>query len=162
MLALSAGNPFANIHGPALIAATHFITLGFISMIMLGALQQVLPVMIGTSLPAPRLLSWLIQLPLVAGTLLLAGGFLLGRPALLSAAWPALGLAFAAFISAALFSLAKSAAQNASKTAIILSILALSGTVVLGMLLSHGYSTGMSLNYAPLLLHISASPWVAG
>jgi len=156
MLATSAGNPFANMHGPALIAATHAITLGFISMIMLGALQQVLPVMIGSSLPAPRLLSWLIQLPLVAGTLLLAGGFLLGRPELLSATWPALGLAFSVFISAALFSLAKSAAQNASKTAIVLSILALGGTVILGMLLTYGYSTGLSLNFASLATaHIS-------
>lgn len=156
MLATSAGNPFANIHAPALFAATHAITLGFISMIMLGALQQVLPVMIGSSLPAPRLLSWLIQLPLVAGTLLLAVGFLLGRPELLSASWPTLGLAFAVFISAALFSLARSTAQNASKSAIALSILALAGAVILGMLLTYGYSTGLSLNYASLATpHIS-------
>lgn len=156
VLALSSGNPFANTHAPALIAATHAITLGFISMIMLGALQQVLPVLVGSSLPAPRLLAWLIQLPLIAGTLLLAGGFLLGSAELLSAAWPALGLAFSVFISAALFSLAKSAAQNASKTAIVLSILALAGTVILGMLLTHGVSTGLSLNYASLVTaHIS-------
>ncbi len=149
-LAISPGNPFAHIHTPALIAATHLVTLGFITMIMLGALQQILPVMIGSSLPAPRLLPWLIQIPLIAGTLLLASGFMLGKPVLLNTAWPVLGLAFSVFISAALFSLIRSTAKNSSKTAIILSICALTGTVTLGLLLTHGYSTGLSLNYTSL------------
>jgi hypothetical protein len=156
MLALHDGNPFTHMHAPALLAATHSITLGVISMIMLGALQQVMPVVIGSSLPAPRVLAWLIQIPLVAGTLLLAGGFLWGRPQLFGAAWPALALAFAAFIGAALYSLARASAQNASKTAIILSILALGGAVAIGILLLHGYGAGLSLNYAGLAnAHIS-------
>ena len=156
MLAMGNGNPFTNIYTPALLAATHSITLGFITMIMLGALQQVLPVMIGSSLPAPRLVAWLSQLTLITGTLLLSGGFILGKPELLNIAWPTLGLAFVTFISAALISLARTAVQNASKTAIFLAILALAGAAVLGMLLTRGYATGLSLNYLRLTsAHVS-------
>lgn len=156
MLAMDEGNPFTHSHTPALIAAIHCITLGFISMIMLGALQQVLPVVIGSSLPAPRLVAWLSQLILIAGTLLLSFGFLLGKPALLNIAWPTLGLAFAIFISSAMFSLVRTSAQNASKTAILLAILALFAAVMLGMMLTHGYASGMTLNPPKLALaHVS-------
>ena len=41
-LVSGADNPFADIHSPALLAATHCITLGFMAMIMLGAIQQIL------------------------------------------------------------------------------------------------------------------------
>ena len=36
MLAVNNGNPFTNIHTPALLAATHAVTLGFITTIMAG------------------------------------------------------------------------------------------------------------------------------
>jgi hypothetical protein len=155
MLAMNDGNPFMHLHTPALLAATHSLTLGFITMIILGALQQVLPVVVGNSLPFPRMVACLSHLPLIAGTLLFSGGFLLDRPELLSAAWPTLGLAFAAFICAALFSLARSTVQNASKTAIILSVLALLAAVAIGMLLLYaysngGYSTAHTLNFSGL------------
>ncbi len=150
ILLMADGNPFANTHTPALLAATHFITLGFITMIMMGALQQILPVMIGTSLPAPGLIAWLCQLPLIAGTLLLAAGFLYGKPEFFSAAWPALGLSFAIFIAAMLVSLAGAGTRNASKSAILLSILALAAAVILGILLLVGYSSGLQLHYATL------------
>jgi len=156
ILALDGGNPFAHSHTPALLAATHAITLGFVTMIMLGSLQQILPVVIGSSLPAPRLVAWFTLLPLIAGTLLLCGGFMLRKPELLDAAWPILGLAFAVFIGAALLSLARAATQNSSKTAILLAILALSGAVTLGMLLLRGYAAGLSLDYPMLAAaHVS-------
>lgn len=150
ILAMTGGNPFDRLHAPALLAATHAITLGFVSMIMLGALQQILPVVIGSSLPLPRLVAWLSHVPLIAGTMLFSAGFLLGQPQLLSIAGPILGLAFATFIGATLYSLSKATAQNASKTAIILSVLALLAAVALGILIIYGYSSGQSLNY-PLL-----------
>lgn len=156
MLVAGDGNPFAHAHTPALLAATHGITLGFLGMIMLGALQQILPVVIGSTLPAPRLVAWSSQLLLIAGTLLLCFGFLLSKPALLNLAWPLLGLAFAIFISAALLSLARAAARNASRNAIFLALLALITAVVFGMLLAYGYANGQTLNYPKLAAaHIS-------
>jgi hypothetical protein len=156
MLVFGADNPFADTHSPAMLAATHCITLGFMAMIMLGAMQQILPVVIGSPMPASRLTAWLIYLPLILGALLLPAGFMLGEPVLLNLAWPILGLAFITFISASLISLARSPAHNATRTAILLSILALGGAIALGMLLAHGYATGSLLPYASLTTaHIS-------
>lgn len=158
MLVSGADNPFADMHSPALLAATHCITLGFMAMIMLGAMQQILPVVVGSAMPASRLTAWLTFLPLLAGALLLSAGFLLSKPVLLDLAWPILGLAFITFISASLIGLARAPARNATKTAILLSILALGGAIALGMLLAHGYATGSPLPYARLATaHISLS-----
>lgn len=157
-LVSGADNPFADMHSPALLAATHCITLGFMAMIMLGAMQQILPVVIGSPMPASRLAAWFTFLPLLLGALLLPAGFMLGKPALLNLAWPLLGLAFITFISASLISLSHSPAHNATKTAILLSIIALGGAIALGMLLAHGYATGSLLPYAKLATaHISLS-----
>ena len=55
ILVSGADNPFANMRSPALLAATHCITLGFMAMVMLGAMQQILPVVIGCPMPASQL-----------------------------------------------------------------------------------------------------------
>ncbi|MCR4297804.1 MAG: hypothetical protein NUV75_03465, partial [Gallionella sp.] len=79
LLATAGGNPFADLRSPAQIAATHHITLGFMAMVMFGAIQQLLPVVIGSPMPVPRLVTWFTLLPLIAGTLLLSAGFALGE-----------------------------------------------------------------------------------
>ena len=150
LLAMAGGNPFAETRSPAQIAATHHITLGFMAMVMMGAIQQLLPLGIGSQMPASRRVAWFTFLPLIAGTLLLSAGFMLGRPALLNLAWPLLGLAFLVFIAASLTSLARATAKNATKTALLLSILSLAGAVTFGMLLARGYATGLPLPYAKL------------
>ena len=156
LLAMAGGNPFAEPHAPEQIAATHHVTLGFMAMVMLGAIQQLLPVVIGSPMPASRLVAWLTFLPLIAGTLSLSAGFMLGKPALLNLSWPLLGLAFLVFIAASLTSLARATAKNATKTALLLSILSLAGAVMLGMLLARGYAAGLPLPYARLAAaHIS-------
>jgi len=158
MLVSGADNSFANIHSPELLAATHCITLGFMAMIMMGAMQQILPVVVGSPMPASRLTIWLTYLPLLFGALLMPAGFLLGKPVLLNFAWPVLGLSFITFISASLIGLARAPARNATKTAILLSILALGGAITVGMLLAHGYATGLLLPYNKLATaHISLS-----
>lgn len=158
ILVSGADNPFANMRSPALLAATHCITLGFMAMVMLGAMQQILPVVIGCPMPASRLTAWLSFLPLIAGALLLPAGFMLGKPVLLNLAWPLLGFALTTFIIASLISLARSPAYNATKTAILLSVIALGGAITLGMLLAHGYATGLPLPYAKLsIAHIGLS-----
>lgn len=156
MLAKGGSDSFTNIHSPALLAATHCITLGFLTMIMLGAVQQILPVVIGSAMPGPRLVAWLTLLPLIAGTLLLAGGFMLNKPELLDLSWPLLGWAFMIFISASLISLLRSTARNATKTAILLAIFSLAGAAIFGMLLARGYAVGKLIPYEKLVLaHVS-------
>ncbi len=156
-------NPFANMHSPALLAATHCITLGFMAMVMLGAIQQIMPVVIVSPMPATRLTAWLAILPLIFGALLLAAGFMQGNPVLLDIAWPLLGLAFVTLIAASLISLARSPAHNATKTAILLSIITLGGAIALGMLLAHGYASGLLLPYDKLAtahINLSLGGWV--
>lgn len=141
-------NPFSDPHMPALLAATHCITLGFMANIMVGAMQQILPVVIGSPMPASRLTAWLIFLALVSGALLLPAGFVLEQPSLLNLAWPLLLLAFLTFIGASLISLARSSARNATRTALQLSVCALAVGLTLGALLAHGYATGTVLPVA--------------
>lgn len=156
MLMSGADNPFADMHSPALLAATHCITLGFLAMIMFGAMQQIMPVVIGSAMPASGLTAWLTLVPLILGALLLPAGFLLVKPILLNLAWPLLGIAFTIFISAVLISLARSPAHNATRSAMLLSILALGGAIALGLLLAHDYAAGSQLPYAKLTAaHIS-------
>lgn len=157
LLAVSGGDSFTtNAHSPALLAATHHVTLGFMAMVMLGAIQQLLPVVIGSPMPASGWVAWLTWLPLMAGTLLLSAGFALGEALLLDLSWPLLGLAFLIFIAASLTSLARATAQNATKTAILLSLLSLAGAVTLGLLLARGYAAGLPLPYTKLAAaHIS-------
>ncbi len=156
LLATAGGNPFAELRSPAQIAATHHVTLGFMAMVMLGATQQMLPVVIGSPMPSSGWVAWFTFLPLIAGALSLSAGFVLDRPALLNLSWLLLGLAFVVFIAASLTSLARATAKNATKTALLLSILSLAGAVSLGMLLAGGYANGLQLPYSKLAVaHIS-------
>jgi hypothetical protein len=61
---------------PATLALTHLLTLGFMAQIMLGALLQILPVVVGVVVPRPRLMAALIHIPLTLGTVALASAFL--------------------------------------------------------------------------------------
>ncbi|MDO8813093.1 MAG: hypothetical protein Q7J38_13840 [Gallionella sp.] len=156
LLVIAGGNPFADLRSPAQIAATHHITLGFMAMVMMGAIQQLLPVVIGSPMPATRWVAWLTFLPLIAGALSLSAGFMLGNPELLNLSWPLLGLSFLVFIFASLTSIARATAKNATKTALLLSVLSLAGAVVFGMLLARGYAAGLPIPYAKLTAaHIS-------
>lgn len=155
MLLTGDATPFADARAPALLAATHCITLGFMATVMMGAVQQILPVVVGSPVPASRLVAWLTLLPLVTGTLLLTAGFLHSETRLLGFAWPLLATAFVVFIAAALLSLWRARARNLTWIAILLALLTLAGAVTLGTLLDRGYATGMALDYARLsAMHI--------
>ena len=163
LLAFAGGNPFTDPHDPALRAATHCVTLGFITSVMFGATQQILPVLVGSKMPASRLVAIFSLLPLLIGTLSLCAGFILGKPALLNLAWPLLGIAFLIFIVASLVSLMRAAAHNDTRTAILLSVLSLAIAIIMGVLLAHGYATGAGLPYFEMItahVKLSLGGWV--
>lgn len=162
-LALAGGNPFTDPHNPALRAATHCITLGFMTSVMFGATQQILPVLVGSKMPASRLVAIFSLFPLLFGTLSLCAGFILGKPALLNLAWPLLGIAFLIFIVASLVSLARAAARNDTRTAILLAVLSLAIAITLGVLLAHGFASGAGLPYFEMItahIKLSLGGWV--
>jgi len=135
VLLFAGPDAFASRWTPALLAATHLLTLGFLTMCMIGALSQMLPVLAGAVITKPRRGAWLTHAPLVAGTLLLAGGFLFGWRAGLLAALPMLAWSLLSFALVAGLALRRSPARSATIAAMKLALIALAATVLLGLLL---------------------------
>ena len=120
---------------PQALALAHALTLGFLAMVMLGALLQMLPVVAGASLPAPRLVAWVSHLSLTLGSIALMTGFLTAAPLAFGSAIALLGGGFAVFLAAASISLARAVA-GATVTGIRLAVLSLALTLLLGLALA--------------------------
>lgn len=138
---------FASRWSPPLLALTHLFTLGFMAMVMMGALLQMLPVLAGSPVSQPRLVAGLVHSPLVGGVLLLGGGFLSGRPLLFQLAVVALASSFLVFIVAVARSLLRVSARNATVVAMRYAVAALAVTVTLGLTLgsAFGWQLGLPL-----------------
>jgi hypothetical protein len=121
---------------PALLAATHLLTLGFMSMVMLGALLQLLPVVAGAPLPRPGLVAGVVHPLLIAGTLLLAGGLWLRHVVAIRLATLLLGAGFGLFVVLALRALWCAGVKEPIRRSIGLALVALGVTVVLGLTLA--------------------------
>ncbi|MBE2293513.1 MAG: hypothetical protein IAF00_01125 [Phycisphaerales bacterium] len=140
---------------PATLALTHLLTLGFMAQVMLGALLQILPVVVGVVVPRPRLTAALIHLPLTLGTLALAAAFLGGGSSWFQGAAALLGLGFGVALLAILIALWRAPVANETVIALRCALGALLVTIVLGMLLSSVFAWGWSF---PLfdLVHLHA------
>ena len=121
---------------PALLALTHLITLGFLSMTMIGALMQMLPVVAGAPMPWPRTVAWMVHIPLLAGTLMLAFGLFFSWTAMIGIAIFPLAFAFGVFLVAAACSLSASQVRHATMRAMRFASLALAVTAGLGIALA--------------------------
>jgi len=79
------------------LALTHLFTLGVMLMVMIGALYQFIPVMVGQLIPASRYLVPVIHPLLIIGTLALVFGFMSHYKILYVVAMISLGLSFSLF-----------------------------------------------------------------
>ena len=139
---------------PAALAATHFVTLGFMTSVMAGAMLQLLPVLGGTPVPHVRMVAALVHGTLALGAAALGVGFLLGQPLLLKAAAWLLGSGIAVLAVAAAAALARAAVRNATTRGTSLGIAGLVVTVALGLVLIATYAWGVPLaNLAARALH---------
>ncbi|MFO1409104.1 MAG: hypothetical protein U1F06_01815 [Steroidobacteraceae bacterium] len=120
---------------PAAMALTHLLTLGFVTQVMCGAAQQVLPVVAGAPLPRAHAVATVAHLGLNLGTLLLAAGFLGGAPRLLEFGAAALVLGLGTLLVAVVVALARARATTATATGLRLAFGGLAVTLVLGVLL---------------------------
>lgn len=120
---------------PQALALTHALTLGFLAMVMLGALIQMLPVVAGSSLPAPRSVAWLSHVTLTLGTGALMTGFLTAAPNAFGGGMILLGMGFTVFAAAAAMSLVR-AISSVTVTGIRLAGVGLGVTVALGLALA--------------------------
>ena len=82
---------------PGSLALTHLMTIGFMLMVMIGALYQFIPVMVGQLIPAGNFLVPIIHPLLIVGTLSLTAGFILTINSLYWLAFTALGLSLTLF-----------------------------------------------------------------
>lgn len=137
-LLLSGSDAMISRWSPALLGITHLLTLGFMAMVMCGAMLQLLPVLAGAPVPKPRLMAWAIHLPLAGGSLLLSYALYFSATHLLTWAMVLLGAAFATFLAAAIRSLLHAPARNASTHAMLLALAALSLAAGLGLTLAAG------------------------
>ena len=100
ILIFSGPGVFISQWSPQLLAMTHLLTLGFMVMIMFGALFQLLPVISGITIPKARIVAPFVHSALLLGIFLLVLGFLNSQYLLFIYALPILALAVLVFLIA--------------------------------------------------------------
>lgn len=120
---------------PATLALTHLLTLGFITLVMCGALMQMLPVLAGSVLPRPLAVSTATHTLLTAGTVALAAAFTWWWPGLLPVAGALLTTGFAVFIAAVSLALVRAGARGRTVVAMRSAVAALAVAVIAGVML---------------------------
>lgn len=148
---------------PVTLGLTHLLTLGFLALVMVGAVQQLLPVLVGSPVPRPRLTSALVHGLLSGGTVLLTAGLVGGAPPLMSGAALLLGSGFLLFIAVSAYCLLRARSGHFTVVAMALAILALLATVALGLHLAMGYGGVVPLARQLTDLHLAWGllGWVA-
>ncbi len=147
---------------PGALAITHLITLGFMLMIMVGAMFQILPVVIGAALPRADLLALLVHGSLVAGTITLSWGLVSMNPDVLLAAVVLLGSGSALFLAAASYALWSAPISQASQRDMRLALISLAIAIMLGLALAMVLARGLPLPLLSLLkLHVGWA-WLGG
>ena len=147
----------ADVRVPFGLALTHLLTLGFLGMVMLGALTQMLPVVAGAPVPGVRRVAGLGHLALLLGTPLLAWGLAGGGEMALLAAGALLATGLLPFLGAASLSLLRGRALDTLR-AMALALTALAATLACGLALL-GWLAGLWLPADPaawLNVHVLA------
>jgi len=156
MVLLFSGSELWTSHwNPALIGLTHLFTLGFMTMTMLGALFQLLPVLSGEQVPGGTPLAFAVHLLMVAGVLCLSAGFVFREYFLLGVAVVLLAVALVGFTVAIGRKLVTNIAGGDSIHALRLAVVALLVTIGLGCYraLAYLYPLDSTLNLT--MLHVS-------
>jgi hypothetical protein len=136
---------FASRWSPPMFALTHLITLGFISMVMMGALQQLLPVLVGSPVKKPILVSTILHVLMIIGVPLLVAGFLLHLQPLLIVAFLVLGTCFTLFLVVTLNCLVTAESQSDSVTAMRLSVISLAIAMTVGIYAGSGLTDDVAI-----------------
>ncbi len=125
LLMFSGNSLVAGRWSSTMLALTHLVTLGFLGLCMVGALQQLLPVLLGTPLRSPRLVSALLHLSMVPGIVLLVAGMGASQPLLLQWGSVLLLPALLLFILLIGYGLWRSTSRHATVPAMGLALLGL-------------------------------------
>ena len=131
---------FASRWSVGTLAYTHLLVLGYLAMVMQAALLQVVSVLTGGQPRQVGLSAVVMHIALIAGTLLLAMGFLTGVTHFMHTAVLLLVLSFILFIGVVISGLLRSTARRDAGFGIGLALVCLMITVGLGAWLAIGYS----------------------
>jgi len=146
------------------ITLTHTLTLGVMASFMLGALFQMLPVIAGVVLASPTRKSLLVQIPFVAGTILLLFAFNLSYPLLYIAASILLGSSLFSAIGMMVYRLLKVSNHSASSRGMMVALWSFGLTVALAIYLTStlsGYINGIYyLQVKVLHYHFGLFGWI--
>lgn len=152
---------------PTTLAFTHLLTLGFLTMAMIGALLQILPVVADIQWPYPHVTARIVHPLLTIGTLLLSCGFFHSQAWLFRLAIFCLVPAFLWLLLTCALALRSKPKLHVKGTgtvsAICLSIIALAITVLLGTTLAGSFGWSYALPFMLLTdLHVvwGLSGWV--
>ncbi len=156
-----------------LLALTHLVVLGVICMVMMGAVLQLIPILMGVPIPHSRWVSTVLHLFLTLGTLALACGFLEMLPpplhcvahplkevsaAQLESVWLfksailLLGLSFVMFLGVAGYCLIQVTVHNPISWAMQLAFMSLAVTVTIGLMLGATFSNTWMVSWSPVML----------
>lgn len=149
---------------PQTVALVHLITLGFITMVITGALYQLIPVLVGSQVPSVRLARY-VHLGLTLGLAAMAGGLLLNSYPIKLLALTLLTPALLVMLAQMGIALARAPTANTTVWSMRLAIVSLALAVALGLLLlwRHG-AGGFTINRPALLalhLYLALGGWIA-
>lgn len=142
---------------PVTLALTHLLTLGFVTMSMIGALIQILHVVAGVEIPYVRSAAAIVHSLLAIGTVFFVAAFLSSLQILFQIALFVLLGAFTWFLGACLYGLLGVESRSATLSAIRLSLLGLAFTAAFGVTLAGVFGWGLPVPFMLLgNLHVAS------
>ena len=135
------------VHSTNLIANIHILTIGYILMIIFGALQQMLPVVAGVVIPKPTLVANITFWSMVLGIISFVLGFLFYNRILFDMAAILLFLGIGFFLSISIYKLYKVENKSYIVKTMLISLIILFMAIILGTHLVISYATGNFLSY---------------
>ncbi len=132
---------FADINSPESLAVLHFFTIGFMSMVMIGAMQQMLPVLVGVRFPNPLVFATVIHIFLTLATLMFWIGFYSNEGDYLLGASVFLIFGMGLFAGVTLYKLFSASFKSESVVAMRLSLISLLMALMFGVYMLLGIGT---------------------
>lgn len=155
LLLLVAPEALASRWEPAAFALTHLLAVGFMLMVMFGALFQILPVIGGVAIPGRTWFASLVHAGLTLGAVLLPLGLGAGLPVAIRAGGILLGLVGALFVSAVALALWGSGIALDTQRDLRIALSGIGMAILLGATLTQVLAAGLALPLGALLeLHV--------
>ncbi|MEJ2407103.1 MAG: hypothetical protein P8171_23040, partial [Candidatus Thiodiazotropha sp.] len=162
LLFFSGSDLLATRWSPTVLALTHLLTVGFLGTVMLGAMQQLVPVLIGVPLPAPRLVAPFVFLAWLTGAGSLIVGMATSTPMAVRAGGILLAVVIGLFALLVMRSLWLSSSRHATVRAMTLAVISLAITVSIPLYLITLFGGSLPLAHPMTGLHIGwgAVGWI--